>query len=329
MTLGIVLRRLQRSLPGEAKILAPAFDAAVDEVAATIADLRTIAAGLRPPRLDEGLTAALEDLARARRGAGRARGDGRPRAAGGRGGRLLHRLRGAHQRGQARRALARDGADHADAPARCAWSWPTTGSAAPRPARAAGSRGMADRVAAQGGTPRARQPGRRRHADRGGAAVRVVIAEDTVLLREGLAGLLEDAGHEVVGPRRRRRHAARARRRARAGPRRRRRPHAARLRRRGHARGGGDPPLAPGHRRARPLPAHRDAPRRRAGRRRRRLRLPAQGPRARRGRLPRRRAAGERGRLGARPAGGGHARRGPSRRTRSRSSRRASGRCCR
>jgi signal transduction histidine kinase len=65
VTLGIVLRRLQRSLPGEAKILAPAFDAAVDEVAATIADLRTIAAGLRPPRLDEGLTAALEDLARA------------------------------------------------------------------------------------------------------------------------------------------------------------------------------------------------------------------------------------------------------------------------
>jgi len=28
--------------------------------------------------------------------------------------------------------------------------------------------------------------------------VRVVIAEDTVLLREGLAGLLEDAGHSVV-----------------------------------------------------------------------------------------------------------------------------------
>jgi DNA-binding NarL/FixJ family response regulator len=29
--------------------------------------------------------------------------------------------------------------------------------------------------------------------------VRVVIAEDTVLLREGLAGLLEDDGHDVVG----------------------------------------------------------------------------------------------------------------------------------
>ena len=29
--------------------------------------------------------------------------------------------------------------------------------------------------------------------------MRIVIAEDTVLLREGIAGLLEDAGHEVVG----------------------------------------------------------------------------------------------------------------------------------
>ena len=38
--------------------------------------------------------------------------------------------------------------------------------------------------------------------------MRVVIAEDTVLLREGLAGLLEDAGHEVVGRGRRRRVAA-------------------------------------------------------------------------------------------------------------------------
>ena len=61
VTLGIVLRRLQRTLPGG---LAPTFDGAVDEITATIADLRTIAAGVRPPRLDEGLSAALEDLAR-------------------------------------------------------------------------------------------------------------------------------------------------------------------------------------------------------------------------------------------------------------------------
>ncbi len=64
VTLGIVLRRLQRSLPPEARTLVPALDAAVDEVVAAISDLRTIAAGLRPPRLDQGLRAALADLAR-------------------------------------------------------------------------------------------------------------------------------------------------------------------------------------------------------------------------------------------------------------------------
>jgi len=65
VTLGMCCGDCSARCPGEAKILAPAFDTAVDEVAATIGDLRTIAAGLRPPRLDEGLTAALEDLTRA------------------------------------------------------------------------------------------------------------------------------------------------------------------------------------------------------------------------------------------------------------------------
>ena len=65
VTLGIVLRRLQLSLPREARILRPALDSAVAEVGRAIEDLRTIAAGVRPPRLDEGLAAALADLARA------------------------------------------------------------------------------------------------------------------------------------------------------------------------------------------------------------------------------------------------------------------------
>ncbi len=65
VTLGIVLRRLQRSLPREARILGPALDSAVEEIGLAIDDLRTIAAGVRPPRLDEGLAAALADLARA------------------------------------------------------------------------------------------------------------------------------------------------------------------------------------------------------------------------------------------------------------------------
>jgi DNA-binding NarL/FixJ family response regulator len=43
-----------------------------------------------------------------------------------------------------------------------------------------------------------RQPGRRPHLDRGDPAVRVVIAEDSVLLREGLARLFASHDIEVV-----------------------------------------------------------------------------------------------------------------------------------
>ena len=267
VTLGIVLRRLQRSLPGEAKILAPALDAAVDEVAATIADLRTIAAGVRPPRLDEGLTAALEDLARGAAVPVELEATRRPRAAGGRGGRLLHRVRGAHQRGQARVAVARD---------RCR---PTRerGRPAARGGRrrrrrrragrpAAGSRGWPTASPPRAGRSRSRARPARARGSRWSCRAR----RDRRGHRAAARGARRAArGRRARGrrPRRRRRGAARARRRARARARRRRRPHAARLRRRGHARGGGDPPLPPRHRRARPLPAHRDAPRRRARRR--------------------------------------------------------------
>jgi signal transduction histidine kinase len=55
---------MQRTLPRDAAILRPAFDQIVDEVGAAIGDLRQIAAGVRPARLDDGLAAALRDLAR-------------------------------------------------------------------------------------------------------------------------------------------------------------------------------------------------------------------------------------------------------------------------
>ncbi len=64
VSLGVQLRRVQLSLPREAKVLSPAFDQIVDEVGAAIGDLRQIAAGVRPARLDDGLAAALRDLAR-------------------------------------------------------------------------------------------------------------------------------------------------------------------------------------------------------------------------------------------------------------------------
>ena len=45
-------------------MLSPALDQIVGEVGAAIGDLRQIAAGVRPARLDDGLAAALRDLAR-------------------------------------------------------------------------------------------------------------------------------------------------------------------------------------------------------------------------------------------------------------------------
>ena len=64
VSLGVQIRRLQRTLPKDAAILGPTLDKIVDEVGAAIADLRQIAAGVRPARLDDGLAAALRDLAR-------------------------------------------------------------------------------------------------------------------------------------------------------------------------------------------------------------------------------------------------------------------------
>jgi signal transduction histidine kinase len=64
VSLGLRIRRIQRSLPPQATVLAPALDQVVDEVGSAISDLRQIAAGVRPARLDDGLAAALHDLAR-------------------------------------------------------------------------------------------------------------------------------------------------------------------------------------------------------------------------------------------------------------------------
>ena len=50
-----------------------------------------------------------------------------------------------------------------------------------------------------GGRLRVWSPARRRNPRAGGDAVRVAIAEDSVLLREGLARLLGEAGFDVVG----------------------------------------------------------------------------------------------------------------------------------
>ena len=153
VTLGIVLRRLQRSLPARRRCSAPALDAAVDEVAAAIADLRTIAAGVRPPRLDEGLAAALADLARGAAVPVERRRDARDRAppeveaaayfvA-------CEALTNAVKHASPSRVTR---ADRARATASCGSSIADDGVGGAAPASGHGLAGMADRVAAQGGT---------------------------------------------------------------------------------------------------------------------------------------------------------------------------------
>ena len=126
------------------------------------------------------------------------------------------------------------------------------------PAEGSGLRGLADRRRRPRRPPRGREPGRRGDArSRAADPVRVVLAEDSVLLREGVARLLEDAGHRGRRPGRRRRGPAaqgpRAQARRGAG----RHPHAAHPHRRGPPGGAGDPRGASGHRRARALAVRR------------------------------------------------------------------------
>src|SRR5258708_5842121 len=108
---------------------------------------------------------------------------------------MLRRRRGAHQCGQAcgghtGRGLDRPGRRHAtcrdhrrrDRRRRPGW---------------AGSVRAGQPTCGRGRAADGHEPVRGPHEHRGGA-MRVVIAEDSVLLREGLVRLLADAGHDVV-----------------------------------------------------------------------------------------------------------------------------------
>ena len=63
--------------------------------------------------------------------------------------------------------------------------------------RGRGLQGLADRVSALRRLPAGQREPAARHGRRGGAAMRVVIADDSALLREGLARLLAESGVEV------------------------------------------------------------------------------------------------------------------------------------
>lgn len=64
VSLGVTLRIIEGDLPAASPVRA-GLDAAVGEIEATIRELRLLAAGIRPARLDDGLGPALRDLATA------------------------------------------------------------------------------------------------------------------------------------------------------------------------------------------------------------------------------------------------------------------------
>ena len=198
MSIGLALRHAQHALgPASIPTSSRTLDDAVAEITVAIDELRELARGLRPAQLDAGLGPALRDLAR------RAplpvevdaTGDRFPTdvetaayftACEG----LTNAVKHAHAtKVQLAPTTTTAGSSS---------PWSTTASAAPSPATGSGLTGLADRVAAHGGTLTIDSDKGTRHHPHRGVPVRVVIAEDQALLREGLARLFRDGGHDVV-----------------------------------------------------------------------------------------------------------------------------------
>ena len=285
-------------------------------------------------------TAASGRRSRRSRGARRspsARRDPRGAAArADRGGRLLRGRRGAHQRRQVRPRQPGHGARQPLQRARRGRgrrrrsrrrrSGPRLGSARARRPRRPRSTGAWSSTRPPG---RALGSGRRSPYERTTPTLRVVIADDSVLLREGLARLLEESGFEVAGQAGDAEDLLRkvgahkpdvAVVDVRMPP-----THTDEGLRAAHR----DPRRAPRDRGARALPVRRGGLRARAAVGVDRAhRLPAQGPRRRRRHVHRRRAPRRRRRLGARPRGRRAAARPPPPRGPARGAdRRASARC--
>ena len=287
--LALDLRLARAALDDDADAARELLDEAIDDLAAATAELRELARGIHPAVADRGRPRARRCAAlvraqrRCRRDSSPCRPSGCPAA--GRGRRLLRRRRGADQRRPPRRGATRAEVDVARRRRRAASSRSRDdGRGGADPAAGTGLRGLADRSPRSTARLDVDSPPGGGHDRARGDPMRVVIAEDSVLLREGGRALLEDAGHRGRRPGRRRRGPAAQGARAQARRRDRRHPHAADPRRRG-----------PAGRARRSAPSCPDAAcscsrstsrsttsTQLLGRRRRGRRLPAQGPRRRR-----------------------------------------------
>ena len=326
------LGRAKRQVADDPERAAATIDEALAQARETVAELRSLSRGIAPPLLvDRGLAAALEEmlaqsvvpvesridvpaqlpphvetavyfvvseaLTNVAKHSGAASASVSVVATGPRG-------RGAGRRTTASAAPTR----------RRASAWPACGSGS-RPSTAPST----SPPRSGGGTdPRCEDP-----------CMRIVIADDSLLLREGLQLLLAEAGHDVVGSVGDGPSFVAQMLEHRPGHRHRRRPDAAEQHRRGPAGRGRRTPVLAGGPADGAVAVRRGLLRRRPARdRRRRGRLPAQGPGQRPRRLPRRARGGGGRRHRARPAGRAPAD-GPQPRPARRPDRRASARCCR
>jgi DNA-binding NarL/FixJ family response regulator len=178
-----------RSRRGRPELL----DQAHSEAQQALAELREVAWRVYPSGLDSlGLGEALAGVGRAGQGGVRAAGAA---ADGGGDGGVLRGERGGHQRRQARRRRRhhRGRADGGE-PARRTGAGRRGGRRAPGGRRAVGAAAPGGRA---GRRVRGGQPARRADDDHGAVAMRVILAEDSTLLREGLVRLLLEEGHQV------------------------------------------------------------------------------------------------------------------------------------
>jgi DNA-binding NarL/FixJ family response regulator len=199
VALALELRIAQRQVGDADPELEGVLGRAVAELQVAVEELRELARGVHPAVLtEEGLAGALESLAVRTPVPVRvdAPDDRLPRRARGRG--VLRRVRGDRERRQARAgdrdpclgtAPQREAPDRGRGRRRRRRARERVGLRPPRPRR--------PRRGAWRDAPDRERAGRRDARDRR-AAVRVVIADDSVLMREGVARVLGDAGMAVV-----------------------------------------------------------------------------------------------------------------------------------
>ena len=193
VSLGLQIRRMQRSLPREASILAPALDQIVGEVARRSAIcVRSPPACAQPASTTASRRRCTTSLARrpSRSRSRRRSGVSPPSVEAAAYFVVCEALTNAVKHASASHVGCAQSRERHAAPEHRR----RRRRRRPRTARLRPGRTRRSRLGARR-HPRHRQPARRRHTHRGGHPVQLVIAEDTVLLREGLAGLLEDAGH--------------------------------------------------------------------------------------------------------------------------------------